>query len=67
MKKFIERFSSLVKRTITGFDRTVFKGFVLPLMAASGAMQFWDLIFFITGPCGKANGPPMAFFHRRMH
>ena len=40
MKKFIERFSSLVKGTITGFDRIVFKGFVLPLMYAKGAMQF---------------------------
>ena len=34
MKKFIEGFSSLVKGTITGFDRIVFKGFVLPYMAA---------------------------------
>jgi hypothetical protein len=40
MKKFIERFSNLVKGTITGFDRIVFKGFILPLMSASGAMQF---------------------------
>jgi len=40
MKKFIERFSSLVKGSITGFDRIVFKGFVLPLMYAKGAMQF---------------------------
>ena len=40
MKKFIERFSSLVKGTITGFDRIVFKGFILPLMCANGAMQF---------------------------
>ncbi len=40
MKRFIERFSSLVKGTITGFDRIVFKGFVLPLMSANGAMQF---------------------------
>ena len=40
MKRFIERFSSLIKGTITGFDRIVFKGFVLPLMSANGAMQF---------------------------
>jgi hypothetical protein len=40
MKKFIEKFSSLVKGTITGFDRIVFKGFILPLMCANGAMQF---------------------------
>lgn len=40
MKKFIERFSNLVKGTITGFDRIVFKGFILPLMSANGAMQF---------------------------
>jgi len=40
MKKLIERFSSLVKGSISGFDRIVFKGFILPLMSASGAMQF---------------------------
>jgi hypothetical protein len=40
MKKFIERFSNLVKGSITGFDRIVFKGFILPLMAAKGAMNF---------------------------
>lgn len=40
MKKLIERFSGLVKGTITGFDRIVFKGFILPLMSAKGAMQF---------------------------
>jgi len=41
MKKFIERFSGLVKGTITSFDRIVFKGFVLPLMASRDAMQFF--------------------------
>ena len=40
MKKLIEKFSSLVKGSITGFDRIVFKGFILPLMSAKGAMQF---------------------------
>jgi len=40
MKKLIERFSDLVKGSITGFDRIVFKGFILPLMSAKGAMQF---------------------------
>ncbi|NQT55941.1 MAG: hypothetical protein HQ551_06900 [Desulfobacteraceae bacterium] len=40
MKKLIERFSGLVKGTITGFDRIVFKGFILPLMSAEGAMKF---------------------------
>jgi len=40
MKKLIERFSSLVKGSITGFDRIVFKGLILPLMSAKGAMQF---------------------------
>jgi hypothetical protein len=30
MKRLIERFSSLVKGSITGFDRIVFKGFILP-------------------------------------
>ena len=40
MKKLIERFSDLVKGSITGFDRMVFKGFILPLMSAKGVMQF---------------------------
>lgn len=40
MNKLIERFSNLVKGSITGFDRIVFKGFILPLMAAKGAMDF---------------------------
>jgi hypothetical protein len=40
MKKLIERFSGLVKGTIIGFDRIVFKGFILPLMSAEGAMKF---------------------------
>ena len=33
MKSFIDRFSNLVKGTISGFDRIVFKGIILPLMS----------------------------------
>jgi hypothetical protein len=40
MRKLIERFSSLAKNSIIGFDRIVFKGFILPLIAAKGAMNF---------------------------
>jgi hypothetical protein len=40
MKKLIERFSGLVKSTISGFDRIVFKGFILPLMSADKVMHF---------------------------
>ncbi len=40
MKAFIDRFSGLVKRTVSGFDRIVFKGFILPLMSAAEAMSF---------------------------
>jgi hypothetical protein len=40
MVKLIERFSGLVKGVISGFDRIVFKGFILPLMSASEVMQF---------------------------
>ena len=40
MKKFIERFSGLVKSSISGFDRIVFKGFILPLMSAGEVMRF---------------------------
>lgn len=40
MKSLIERFASLVKGCITGFDRIVFKGFIIPLMTTQGAMSF---------------------------
>jgi len=40
MKAFIDRFSGLVKGTLTGFDRIVFKGFILPLLSASEVMGF---------------------------
>ncbi|WP_035239246.1 hypothetical protein [Desulfobacter vibrioformis] len=40
MKNFIDRFSDLVKDVITGFDRIVFKSFILPLMSASEVMHF---------------------------
>jgi hypothetical protein len=40
MEKLLKRFSYLVNGCITGFDRIVFKGFILPLMAAEGAMNF---------------------------
>ena len=43
MEKLIKRFSGLVNGFITGFDRIVFKGFILPLMAAEGAMSFCRL------------------------
>jgi len=40
MKLFINKFSNLVKGTISGFDRIVFKGLVLPLMSTSQVMTF---------------------------
>ena len=40
MRKLIERFSGLVKGTITSFDRIFFKGFILTLMSPEGAMKF---------------------------
>lgn len=40
MEKLIKRFSGIVKGSIAGFDRIVFKGFILPLMFAKGAMSF---------------------------
>jgi hypothetical protein len=40
MKLFIDKFSNLVKGTISGFDRIVFKGLVLPLMSANQVMTF---------------------------
>ena len=43
MEKLIERFRGLVNGCITGFDRIVFKGFILPLMAAKGAVNFYRI------------------------
>ena len=40
MKLFIDRFSNLIKGTISGFDRIVFKGLLLPLMSTSQVMTF---------------------------
>ena len=40
MKAFIDRFSNLVKGTLTGFDRIVFKGIFRPLMSAAETMGF---------------------------
>ena len=40
MKAFIDRFSASVKGVLTGFDRIVFKGLILPLMSASEVMSF---------------------------
>ena len=40
MKAFIDKFSGLVKGTVSGFDRIVFKGFILPLMSATEVMGF---------------------------
>ena len=40
MNPLIERFSKLIKGCITGFDRIVFKGLILPLAYAKGAMSF---------------------------
>ncbi len=40
MKKLIERFSGLVKSTLSGFDCIVFKGFILPLMSVDKVMDF---------------------------
>ena len=40
MKSFIDRFSGLVKGTLSGFDRIVFKGLILPLMFATEVMNF---------------------------
>jgi hypothetical protein len=40
MNQLIERFSAHVKGYITGFDRVVFKGWIMPLLTAGGAMDF---------------------------
>ena len=40
MKALIDRFSSLVKGVLSGFDRIVFKGWIIPLMSASQVTSF---------------------------
>ena len=39
-EKFISRFSDLIKGTVSGFDRIVFKGLIRPLMSSSEVMSF---------------------------
>jgi hypothetical protein len=40
MNQFVQKFSSVVKGVLTGFDRIVFKGSVLPLVYEEGARGF---------------------------
>ena len=40
MNKLVERFSKLVKGTLSGFDRIVFKGIILPLMSTEQVKKF---------------------------
>ena len=40
MKALIDRFSNSVKGVLSGFDRIVFKGWLLPLMSATQVMSF---------------------------
>jgi hypothetical protein len=40
MNLFVAKFRDIVKGIMTGFDRIVFKGSILPLMHAKGAMSF---------------------------
>lgn len=40
MNLFVKKCSDIVKGVLTGFDRIVFKGSVLPLMCAKGARNF---------------------------
>lgn len=40
MNVFVAKFRDIIKGVITGFDRIVFKGSILPLAHAAGAMSF---------------------------
>jgi len=40
MNLFVAKFKDMIKGIITGFDRIVFKGSILPLAYAAGAMSF---------------------------
>lgn len=41
MNMFVAKFEGIVKGILTGFDRIVFKGSILPLMHPEGAMRFF--------------------------
>lgn len=41
MNMFVAKFGDIVKGILTGFDRMVFKGSILPLMHPEGAMSFF--------------------------
>ncbi len=41
MKKFISKFQGRIKGILSGFDRIVFKGTILPLVRTEGAMDFF--------------------------
>ena len=41
MNMFVTKFQNVVKGILNGFDRIVFKGSMLPLMSAKGAMRFF--------------------------
>jgi len=40
MNTFLQKFANVVKGTLTGFDRIVFKGYILPLMNEKGVKGF---------------------------
>ncbi|MDP7639663.1 MAG: hypothetical protein QGG73_08100, partial [Candidatus Hydrogenedentes bacterium] len=40
MNIFVQKFASVVKGVLTGFDRIVFKGSILPLMHDKGVTSF---------------------------
>jgi len=42
MNMFVARFRDIIKGVLTGFDRMVFKGTMLPLAHAAGAMSFFQ-------------------------
>ncbi len=42
-ERIYKKFSGLVKGTISGFDRIVFKGLILPLMSSREVMSFRSL------------------------
>jgi hypothetical protein len=42
MNVFVAKFRDVIKGIITGFDRIVFKGTILPLAQAAGAMSFFE-------------------------
>jgi hypothetical protein len=69
MNLFVAKFTNVVKGILSGFDRIVFKGTILPLMRSKGAMDFCrshgilnkDFKTWVTGQTGQIVGDAQRY------